>query len=110
MLSSSYPKLHALGVHVYGISVQSAASHKAFCTKEGIPYTLLADTQKTVAQMYGVLMPAGYADRVTFIVDKTGKIVYVDPNVNGHLLTCGPDWITWLEAHPALLHQKPSDH
>lgn len=105
-LSAAYPQLKKMGVRVFGISVQDPKSHKEFCEKDGIPYTLLADTQKTTAQSYGVLMPQGFADRVTYIVGKDGKLAYVDPNVNGHLLTCAQDWINWLNAHPAVLHGK----
>ena len=55
---------------VYGVSVQDPKSHQAFCTKEGIPYTLLADTQHTMSAAYGVLIPwhANIANRVTYII------------------------------------------
>jgi peroxiredoxin Q/BCP len=105
-LSEAYPQFKALRVRVYGISVQDPKSHKEFCTKDGIPYTLLADTQKTTSRSYGVLMPQGVANRVTYIVGKDGRIDYVDPNVNGHLLTCAQDWLTWLKAHPAVLGKQ----
>ena len=102
-LSASYKDLKALGVSVYGVSVQDPKSHKAFCTKEGIPYTLLADTQKKMAADYGVLIPgAGVADRVTYILGADGKVAYVDKNVNSHLNTCGDDWAAWVKAHPAV--------
>ena len=100
-LSASYKDLKALGVSVYGVSVQDAKSHQAFCTKEGIPYTLLADTQKKMATDYGVLIPgANVADRVTYILGADGKVAYVDKNVNSHLTTCGDDWAAWVKAHP----------
>ena len=102
-LSSSYADLKALGVNVYGVSVQDPSSHKAFCTKEGIPYTLLADTQHKMAADYGVLIPgANIANRVTYIIGADGKVAYVDGNVNSHLTTCGDDWIAWIKAHPAV--------
>ena len=101
-LSSSYKDLKALGVNVYGVSVQDPKSHQAFCSKEGIPYTLLADTQHKMAADYGVLIPgANIANRVTYIIGADGKIAYVDSNVNSHLNTCGDDWIAWIKAHPA---------
>ncbi len=102
-LSSSYKDLKALGVNVYGVSVQDPKSHKAFCTKEGIPYTLLADTQHKMAADYGVLIPgANIANRVTYIIGADGKVAYVDSSVNSHLNTCGDDWIAWIKAHPAV--------
>ncbi len=88
---------------VYGVSVQDPKSHKSFCTKEGIPYTLLADTQKKMTTAYGDLIPgAGIANRVTYIIGADGKVAYVDKNVNGHLNTCGADWVAWVKAHPAI--------
>jgi peroxiredoxin len=104
-LTTANKDLAAMGVQVYGVSVQDSKSHAAFCTKEGIPYTLLADTEKTMARDYGVLIPTvGVANRVTIIVGKDGKIVYTDTNVNGHLTTCGSDWVTWLKEHPEVLN------
>ncbi len=100
-LSAAAPELKAMGVTVYGVSVQDPKSHKAFCEKEGIPYTLLADTEHVMSQAYGVLIPAAnVANRVTYIVGPSGKVVYVDADVNSHLGTCGADWVAWLKAHP----------
>ena len=102
-LSSSYKDLKTMGVAVYGVSVQDPKSHQAFCSKEGIPYTLLADTQHKMAADYGVLIPgANIANRVTYIIGADGKVAYVDSNVNSHLNTCGDDWIAWIKAHPAV--------
>ena len=51
-------------------------------------------------------MPPGFANRVTYIIGKDGKVAYVDPNVNSHLMTCGADWSTWLKAHPEVTGNK----
>lgn len=102
-LSAAYKDLQALGVNVYGVSVQDPKSHQAFCTKEGISYTLLADTQHKMAAAYGVLIPGvNIANRVTYIIGADGKVAYVDSSVNSHLNTCGDDWIAWIKAHPAV--------
>jgi peroxiredoxin len=108
-LSAAYPSLKAEGVTVYGVSVQDSKSHKSFCTSAGIPYTLLADTQKTMTTAYGDLIPgAGFANRVTYIIGADGKVAFVDKNVNGHLNTCGADWAAWVKAHKsALVGGKP---
>ena len=105
-MTAAYKDFRAAGITPIGVSVQDVQSHKAFCEKEGIPYTLLADSQRKVATRYGVLMQipkmGGVADRVTFIVGKKGHIVYVDPNVNQHLTSCAADWIAWVKGHPDL--------
>jgi peroxiredoxin Q/BCP len=100
-LTASNADFISRGVTVYGVSVQDSSSHSKFCHTEGIPYTLLADTKHKVSAMYSGLMPViGLAKRVTFIIDKQGKIVYIDKDVNGHINTCAKDWLTWLDAHP----------
>ena len=72
---------------VLGVSVDNVDSHKKFCTKEGLNFKLLADTDHKVSDAYGSLVNLGItqiAKRNTFIIDPVGKIarVYtaVDPN------------------------------
>jgi peroxiredoxin Q/BCP len=72
---------------VLGVSVDSADSHKQFCTKEGLNFKLLADTDYKVSTAYDSLTsrgPVKYAARHTFLIDPEGKIVKafteVDPN------------------------------
>jgi thioredoxin-dependent peroxiredoxin len=75
------------GIVILGVSVDSVDSHKQFCSKEGLNFKLLADTDKTVSAAYGSLMNLGVvkiAARHTFIINPEGKIVRVyssvDPN------------------------------
>lgn len=64
---------------VIGISGQSVESHKKFAEKYNLTYTLLSDEGNKLRKQFGVptnflgLLPG----RVTYIVDKTGKIVYL---------------------------------
>jgi peroxiredoxin Q/BCP len=64
---------------IIGISAQSVESHKAFAEKYKLTFTLLSDPDNTVRKMFGV--PAGLfgtvPGRVTYVVDKTGVVVYV---------------------------------
>ena len=65
---------------ILGVSVQSADSHKQFCTKENLTFRLLADTDKKVTKEYGSLGNYGVvelAKRNTFLIDPTGKIVKI---------------------------------
>jgi thioredoxin-dependent peroxiredoxin len=72
-----------LDATVIGVSFDSVESHKAFIAKYNLPFLLLADTDKKVAKAYGVADDASkVASRVTFVIDKNGKIVFVDPKVN----------------------------
>jgi len=43
---------------------------------------LLADTEGVIAGKYGVSTEGGYAERVTFIIDRKGMIARVFPDVN----------------------------
>src|SRR6476620_1906962 len=46
-------KYTAANAVVLGVSVDSADSHKQFCTKEGLSFKLLADTENKVSTTYG---------------------------------------------------------
>lgn len=70
---------------VLGVSVDSGDSHQQFCSKEGLGFKLLADTEHTVSRMYGSLNNLGLvklAARHTFIINPEGKIVSVFTDVN----------------------------
>ncbi|MGH9413424.1 MAG: peroxiredoxin [Terriglobales bacterium] len=79
-------KFDALHAVILGVSVQGVDSHKKFCTKEGLTFHLLADTDHKVTAMYGSLMTYGkmgeLAARNTFLIDPSGKIVKVFTKVN----------------------------
>jgi peroxiredoxin Q/BCP len=76
-------------VAILGVSVDSADSHKQFCTKEGLNFKLLADTDFKVSTAYDSLMNFGAAKvaaRHTFIINPDGKVVkvYTEVNPNQH--------------------------
>jgi len=63
---------------VIGISSDSTKSHKEFAEKYHLPFTLLADSNKKVRKLFGVPNFSGIIPgRVTYIIDKNGKIVYI---------------------------------
>ncbi len=61
---------------VLGVSTDNEASHKKFTEKYGLPFQLLADVDGTITKAYDV-DGGGYARRVTYVIDGTGKIVQV---------------------------------
>ena len=76
------------GVEILGVSVDSEKSHKSFVQKYGLPFTLLADTDKRLVEAYGVwgeksLYGKRYmgTNRVTYLIDEAGKIAAVFPKV-----------------------------
>jgi peroxiredoxin Q/BCP len=83
------PQYRQKGAVVLGVSVQDAESHKQFCTKEGLNFKLLADTDHKVSSAYGSLTNLGlvkFASRHTFIINPEGKVakVFTEVNPNKH--------------------------
>jgi peroxiredoxin Q/BCP len=73
-------KYEQLGAVILGVSVDTAASHKDFCTKEGLSFKLLSDPDAKVSAEYGSVMEydgARLSARNTFLIDSEGKIAKV---------------------------------
>jgi thioredoxin-dependent peroxiredoxin len=82
------------GVKIIGVSPDSEASHARFAGKYGLPFTLLADTDKALARAYGVwAKKQNYGReymgivRSTFLVDKRGVVqkAWRGVRVDGHV-------------------------
>ena len=76
---------------VFGLSLDSVASHKLFAEKYNLPFSLLADETGEVSELYDSLRKfLGYAKRNTFIVDHKGNIakIYlsVDPETHSEMV------------------------
>jgi peroxiredoxin Q/BCP len=76
------------GAVVLGVSTDSAKSHARFIEKYKLPFTLLADEDKKIAQAYGVwgekkFMGMKYIGihRVTFLIGPDGRIKKIWPKV-----------------------------
>ena len=65
---------------VFAISTDNTPSQKEFATKLALSFPLLSDfADRKVATAYGVLISGkGMANRVTFVIDKEGKIAYIE--------------------------------
>jgi len=67
-----------VGIRVIGISPQDENSHTRFRKKHNLPFTLLADKDKSVVKAYGVDGPLGIGvRRATFLIDTSGQIADV---------------------------------
>jgi peroxiredoxin Q/BCP len=70
-------KYEAKNAAIVGVSVDTVDSHKGFCTKEGLNFKVLADTNHTVSNSYGSVMDyqgTTYSARNTFLIDPNGVI------------------------------------
>ena len=73
-------KLESANAQVLGISVDSTWAHQAFAKQMGIGYPLLADfhPKGEVAEKFGLYNAArGLSKRATVIIDKAGKVAFV---------------------------------
>jgi len=72
-----------VNAQILAISAQDIASHESFSAKQGFKFPLLADTQKTVANLYSVIGLLGLPRRSVFVVDANGVIKYAHRAVLG---------------------------
>src|SRR5258707_575003 len=62
---------------VLGVSMDNLETQTKFAESLTLPFPLLADPEGVAAKAYGVANPAGYANRVTFVIGKDGKVAKV---------------------------------
>jgi peroxiredoxin Q/BCP len=88
-----YSQYEKAGVTIIGVSPDTSSSHAKFKTKYGLPFTLLADTDHKVCELYkvwGEKKNYGRAYmgvfRTTYLIDAQGMILHVFENVKpaGH--------------------------
>ena len=80
-LRDNYSELRKQGYEVIGVSIDSEKSHRNFIDKHQLPFTLIADTEKTLVSEMGVwgeksMYGRKYMGtfRTTFIIDENGII------------------------------------
>ena len=80
-LRDHYKVLLKKGYIVLGVSPDSASSHQKFVAKNKLPFPLLVDTDRQLAEAYGVwgekkMYGRTYQGihRTTFVIDEKGKI------------------------------------
>ncbi|GAB2629971.1 thioredoxin-dependent thiol peroxidase [Belliella aquatica] len=80
-LRDNYEALQKAGYVVLGISSDSQKSHQKFIEKQELPFSLIADEDKTVHEAFGTWVEKSMygrkymgTARTTFIIDEEGKI------------------------------------
>ena len=83
-----YGELQRAGAVVLGVSPDDERSHVKFKEKYELPFALLADTDHSVAEQYGVWGEKSYmgrkylgVNRSTFVIDENGNVKKVMLNV-----------------------------
>jgi peroxiredoxin Q/BCP len=77
------------GIKVFGVSTDDEKSHQKFISKFQLPFDLLADTDKSIVESYGVwgeksMYGKKYmgTTRKTFLIDEEGRIAKIFDKVN----------------------------
>ena len=80
----TFPEFEKLDMPIFGVSTDSVKSHEKFVAKYTLPFTLLADEDKQVVQLYGVWGKKKFRGReydgvlrTTFLIDEQGQIMKV---------------------------------
>lgn len=80
-LRDNYSQLQAKGYEVIGVSTDSEASHRKFIEKHELPFTLIADTEKSLVAEMGVWGEKSMCGRkymgtfrTTFVINEEGVI------------------------------------
>jgi peroxiredoxin Q/BCP len=80
----NYSDFIKTGAMVIGINSGSVDSHRNFINNHQLPYSILSDPDNKVLKMFGVKKKFFISGRETFVIDKTGKIVFTfDSFTNG---------------------------
>jgi thioredoxin-dependent peroxiredoxin len=81
----NYQQYLSQGITVFGVSMDSEASHQAFTQKFDLPFPLLADTNGAITKAYDV-DGGGYSKRVTYVIGGDGVIsqVYTTVKTDTH--------------------------
>lgn len=75
--TNDLPKFQDADTEVFGISIDSTWSHKAWADALGLKHRLLSDMKRDAVKNYGLyLEDANIGKRATVIVDKKGKVRY----------------------------------
>ena len=90
----AYEDFSKLNAIVLGVSPDGVASHEKFIGKHGLPFSLLVDEERIVAEKYDVwklkkMFGKEYMgiERTTFLIDPTGTVVkeWRKVKVKGHI-------------------------
>src|SRR2546423_3237414 len=74
---------------IFGVSIDSAPSHRKFIDKYNLPFPILSDPEKKIVNSYGVWVERSMygrkymgTERSTFIIDGAGRIAAIFRKVN----------------------------
>ena len=90
-IRDAYGEFQRAGAVVLGVSPDAEASHVKFREKYDLPFTLLADTEHEVAELYGVWGEKKYMGRTYMGVNRSTFVIGEDGTVRRVMLNVKPD-------------------
>ena len=114
-IQSDLSRFNKLGIPVFGVSMDSVASHRKFADKYKLTFPLLADTERSLIEAFGVWVEKSMygkqymgISRSSFLVGANGKIEQVWEKVNTK--THAADVLAYLQGGTptAVAAQKPA--
>lgn len=83
-------------MQLFGITHNDAESHQKFSAENRLNFPLLVDTGRNLALLFGATSaPDGAIKRLTVVIDKAGKILAIDKEVNAG--THGADLVNFFK-------------
>ncbi len=80
-MRDNFASLSELGATVYGISGDYVWSHREWAKQLDLQFALLSDHDHAVAKAYSSYNPeTGYNKRTVYVIDRSGKVAYIDPD------------------------------
>ena len=77
-IRDAYDSFRERGAVVLGVSADTEASHQKFKTKYELPFTLVADPERKLGDVYGVSREGKSSyERSTFLIDADGNVAKV---------------------------------
>jgi peroxiredoxin Q/BCP len=89
-IRDAYGEFEKAGAVVLGVSPDSEKSHVKFKDKYELPFTLLADTDHSVAEQYGVWAQKSFAGKKYMGVNRSTFVIDADGNVKRVMLDVKP--------------------
>jgi thioredoxin-dependent peroxiredoxin len=87
----AYAEFEENGVKILGVSPDTEAAHVKFKEKYGLPFTLLADPEHGVAELYGVWVEKTMYGKKSMGIKRSTFVIDADGNVAKAMLGVQPE-------------------
>jgi peroxiredoxin Q/BCP len=81
-LRDNHSELLSKGINIIGVSADTSAKHQKFITKYDLPFPLIADTEKSLIQSFGVWGEKKFMGKVydgihrtSFVINEEGIVI-----------------------------------